>query len=147
MLDAFSDAIQQGKDDTGDIASKPKVAAFGIKKILDLYYVLANGKYITDANNYFNIQRQTDRSLTVPNVYQQIVVELRAAILPQLLSLWDSRLVDKIPGTTVKRLITTFKMIATGDHEPSSTPKDKVSNPPQLPVILANLLVDSILAI
>lgn len=132
MLRAFATAVGQGSDSASDASSRPKVAAFGLKKILDLYFILVNGKYITETNNHFNLQRQTDRTQTVPNVHHQIVVEFRAAILPAITELWNSSFVERVPDLTVKRLLDILKMIAAGDNEPQSTPNDK------LPFLLFN---------
>lgn len=129
MLKVFAGSVRQGANNTPDESSKSKVAAFGLKKILDLYYLLVNGKYILETSNHFNLQRQTDRSQIVPNIYQQIVVEFRAAILPVIMELWDSNFVEKVPDQTVKRLLDILKMISAAENELQSTPKDKVCGP------------------
>jgi E3 ubiquitin-protein ligase HUWE1 len=130
MLKMFAETVRLGSQFGPEESSRPKVAAFGLKKILDLYFVLANGKYINDANSFVNLQRQTDRSQTVPNVFGQIVVEIRALILPAIAALWETSFVEKVPDPTAKRLVDVLKLIATGDNEPTSTPKDKVRVPP-----------------
>jgi E3 ubiquitin-protein ligase HUWE1 len=128
MLESFASSVRQGGDNQPEDSSKAKVATFGLKKILDLYLILCNGKNIIDTSNYFNLQRQTDRSQTVPHIFQQFVVELRASILPSISKLWDSSLLEKVPEHTAKRLIEILKLISAADHEPSSTPQDKVSH-------------------
>ena len=125
MLTVFSTCVHEG-DSSSEESSKPKVAAFGLKKILDLYFILANGKYITETNGTVNLQRYTDKSLTVPNIYTQLVVEIRAIILRAISELWKSPVVEKIPDQTAKRLIDVLKLIALAENEPQSTPKDKV---------------------
>ncbi|CAH0059445.1 unnamed protein product [Clonostachys solani] len=125
MLESFASSVRQGGDNQPEDSSKAKVATFGLKKILDLYLILCTGKNIIDTSNYFNLQRQTDRSQTVPHIFQQFVVELRASILPSISKLWDSSLLEKVPEHTAKRLIEILKLISAADHEPSSTPQDK----------------------
>ncbi|KAK5997989.1 E3 ubiquitin-protein ligase TOM1-like [Cladobotryum mycophilum] len=125
MLRVFAASIRDGTNNNSDESSKSKVAAFGLKKILDLYFVLVNGKYIMDTNNHFKLQRQTDRSQVVGNIYQQIVVEFRAAILPVVMELWNSDFVEKVPEPTVKRLVDILKMISASDNELPSMPRDK----------------------
>lgn len=125
MLRVFSRCVDQ-RDDGPEESSKPKVAAFGLKKILDLYYILSNGKYITDANASYNLQRNTDRAQTVPNIYTQSVVEIRALILPAITELWNSPVVEKVPDQTAKRLVDILKLIALAEHEAPQTPKDRV---------------------
>lgn len=123
MLKVFAGAVRHGADTASEESSKSKVAAFGLKKVLDLYFFLTNGKYLSDTANYFNLQpRHPDRANPVL-VYQQIVVEFRAAVLPTMMELWDSNFVDKIPDSTVKRLLDILKIISTGDHELQSINK------------------------
>lgn len=128
MLGIFARCVEQGNDTAAE-SSRPKVAAFGLKKVLDLYHILVNGKYITEANGVVNLQRNTDRSITVPSIYTQFVVEVRALVLPAVTKLWTSSIVEKIPDQTAKRLIDIMKLISLAEHEPQSTPKDKVSSP------------------
>ncbi|KAH6996749.1 hypothetical protein EDB80DRAFT_132055 [Ilyonectria destructans] len=125
MLKVFSQAVTQSSDTTSEESSKSKVAAFGLKKILDLYLTLVNGKYLSDTSNHFTLQPRTaDRSQT-PQLYQQLVVEFRAAVLPEITQLWDSNFVEKVPHQTVIRLLDILKVIAAGDHETQSSPRDK----------------------
>ncbi|RFU78018.1 e3 ubiquitin- ligase huwe1 [Trichoderma arundinaceum] len=126
MLRVFASAVKSSGAATADESSKVKVAAFGLKKILDLYFILVNGKYIAETHTYFNLQRQTDRSQVVPNIHSQIVVEFRAAILPVIMELWDSNFVERVPDQTVKRLVDILKMVSLGENELQSMPKEKV---------------------
>lgn len=127
MLRVFANAVKSSDAATADESSKVKVAAFGLKKILDLYFILVNGKYIADTHTHFNLQRQTDRSLVVPNILSQIVVEFRAAILPVIMELWDSNFMERVPDQTVKRLVDILKMVSLGENELQAMPMDKVS--------------------
>ncbi|KAM0556810.1 hypothetical protein ACHAPJ_005870 [Fusarium lateritium] len=126
MLKVFAQAVREGPDATMDESSRSKVAAFGLKKVLDLYLTLVNGKYLSEIHNTFSLQPRTaDRSQNTPHLYQQFVVEFRAAILPEITELWDSSFVEKVPHQTVTRLIDILKIISAGDNEPSSSMKDK----------------------
>ncbi|KYK61208.1 TOM1 protein [Drechmeria coniospora] len=117
MLKAFAAAVRQGSEKAAEDSSKAKVAAFGLKKVLDLLYVLVNGKNISDAGNFFNIQpRQVDRAHSAI-AFQQIVVEFRSAVLPGIMELWDSNFIDNVPDATVKRLLDILKLISASDHE------------------------------
>ncbi|KAK7429230.1 E3 ubiquitin-protein ligase tom1 [Neonectria magnoliae] len=117
MLQVFSKAVLGGPDAASDESSKSKVAAFGLKKILDLYMTLVNGKYLSETSTHFTLQPRTGERSQVPHIYQQLVVEFRAAILPEITQLWDSDFVEKVPHQTVIRLVDILKMIAAGDHE------------------------------
>ncbi|KAF7556497.1 hypothetical protein G7046_g6280 [Stylonectria norvegica] len=126
MLRVFSEAVRQEPQNIPDESSRFKVAAFGLKKVLDLYLMLINGKYLSETSNYFALQpRSADRTQNTPHVYQQFVVELRAAVLPSIIELWDSPLVEKVPSQTVMRLLDILKLISAGEHEAQSIPKDK----------------------
>ncbi|RCI16673.1 hypothetical protein L249_2219 [Ophiocordyceps polyrhachis-furcata BCC 54312] len=117
MLRVFARAVRQGGDGASDESSKSKVAAFGLKKVLDLYHYLVDGKYVSDTANFFNLQpRHLDRA-SPSLVCQQIVVQFRAAVLSAMMELWDSNFLDRIPDATVKRLLGILKIIASGDHE------------------------------
>ncbi|OAR04063.1 hypothetical protein LLEC1_03532 [Akanthomyces lecanii] len=126
ILRIFTNAVREGsKASRPDELSKAKVAAFGLKKILELYVLLVNGKYLVDTSNHFNLQRHTDRNQVVSNIYQQIVVEFRCAIMPPMLELWDSSFVEHVSDETAKRILDILKLVATAENEPSSTPRDK----------------------
>ena len=117
MLRVFSRAIRKVPGNNNDESSKGKVAAFGLKKVLDLYHVLLNGKFLTDTGNFFNIQpRNGDRSHPVVAL-QQVVVEFRAIAMPAIVELWDSNLVESVPDATVKRLLDILKLVSLGEHE------------------------------
>lgn len=140
MSRVFSATVVHGTNDSVDEPFRPKVAAFGLKKIFDLYYVLVNGKYISDTSGHFGLQRQSERSYSTAGIAQQIVVELRAIILPTVTEIWDSKLLEKLPEGTVKRLLDVLKMIASGDHEPSQAQSDKVSDVPSKHLYLFEFL-------
>lgn len=125
ILRIFTTAVREGASARPDELSKSKVAAFGLKKILELYVLLVNGKHIVDTSNHFNLQRHTDRNQVVANIYQQIVVEFRCAILPVILELWDSAFVEHVSDETAKRILDILKVVAAAENEPTSTPKDK----------------------
>ncbi|KAF4984644.1 hypothetical protein FZEAL_220 [Fusarium zealandicum] len=128
MLKVFAQAVREGPEAASDESSKSKVAAFGLKKILDLYLTLVNGKYLSETSNHFSLQPRTaDRSQNTPHLYQQFVVEYRGAILPEIAELWDSSFVEKVPHQTVIRLLDILKIISAGDHEPQTSAKDKPS--------------------
>ncbi|KFG82854.1 TOM1 protein [Metarhizium anisopliae] len=124
ILRILASSVKAGPDSNIDETSKVKVAAFGLKKVLDLYYILVNGKYLSESSNHFNLHRQADRSQNIPNVAQQVVVEFRAAILPAIMELWTSNFVEKVPDATVKRLLDILKIVCAAEHEPQSIPKD-----------------------
>ncbi|KEY66981.1 hypothetical protein S7711_05101 [Stachybotrys chartarum IBT 7711] len=125
MLGVFTQSVLRESESNAEDTSKSKVAAFGLKKILDLYLTLVNGKYITDASGSFSLLRQMDRTQPISNVPQQIVVEFRAAVLSAVMHLWEPAFMEKVPTQTVKRLLAILKTISMADLELQNIPKDK----------------------
>ena len=108
-----------------------RLAVIGMKKILDLYTMLANGKIISDSVTQINIlprnvsggERRVD-SLVAPN----LVVELRMAILPVMRELWESPLVEKGSAPILAKIILILKSISLADSESNAYKRsDKVS--------------------
>ncbi|SPJ75056.1 related to TOM1 protein [Fusarium torulosum] len=126
MLKIFAQAVREGPDAAMDETSRSKVAAFGLKKALELILILVNGKYLSEAQNAYALQpRSADRSSSSTHIWQQFVVEFRVAVLPMVVELWDSSFVEKVPHQTVTRLIDILKLISTGEHEPPSSTRDR----------------------
>ncbi|RBA12220.1 E3 ubiquitin-protein ligase HUWE1 [Fusarium proliferatum] len=126
MLKIFARAVREGPDAATDETSRSKVAAFGLKKVLDLDLMLVNSKQLSEAQNAFSLQpRSGDRSSNSTYICQQLVIEFRAAILPEIIELWDSSFVERVPHQTVTRLIDILKAISVADGEPSSSTRDK----------------------
>lgn len=126
MLETFSSAVCDEQEAPSNGRSRGKVAAFGLKKILELYLSLVNGKHISDATSHFNLQPRSSERPHSSQLSQQLVVEFRAAILPGITALWESNLIEKVPNQTVIRLLEILEVIAEADHEPSSS-RDKLS--------------------
>jgi E3 ubiquitin-protein ligase HUWE1 len=122
MLVKFENEICK-KHDNEDGITRSRLASLGLKKILDIYAMFANGKLITDAVGNVNVlpHRATsnDRrgeALVAPN----LVVELRAAILPVVQKLWESPLIEKGSAMTVAKTIEILKAISLADSEASA---------------------------
>ncbi|KAK3683826.1 hypothetical protein B0T22DRAFT_262726 [Podospora appendiculata] len=113
MLDRFSDEIN--KPDNDD-PNKPKLAILGMKKILEIYHLLVNGKNVSESLTQVHLapQRSTDRTKEYGN---QLVVELRMSVLPVVRKLWESELVEKTPPQVLSKIIDILKTIATSDQE------------------------------
>lgn len=107
-----------------------KLASLGLKKILDIYALFANGKLITDAVAGVNVlpQRATNNdrrgeTLVAPN----LVVELRATILPIIQELWESSLIEEGSAVAVAKVIEILKSISLADSESNAYKRsDKV---------------------
>ncbi|KAI0381543.1 hypothetical protein F5Y04DRAFT_280622 [Hypomontagnella monticulosa] len=132
MLRIFKNEICKDNKD-GEEPSMARLAVIGMKKILDLYTMLANGKIISDSVTQINIlprnvsggERRVD-SLVAPN----LVVELRMAILPVMRELWDSPLAEKGSAHILAKIILILKLIATADSETNAYKRAEKNGPP-----------------
>jgi E3 ubiquitin-protein ligase HUWE1 len=128
MLRIFSDEVCKGDAEGVENSTSAKVALFGLKKILDLYVVIVSGKNLSESISQFALLPRIPPDRRVPDVpiTNQVVVELRMAILPVIRELWDSALIERAPDPTLNRIIVILKTISAGDHEPSTYQSDKV---------------------
>lgn len=123
MLASFATVVKSKGESTVDEATS-KIAVFGLKKVLDLFYMLVNGKLLHDSCNAFTLQKSRDRHIQ-PSLVQQLVIEFRSSILPAVTELWQSSAVDSLPDSVVRRLLEIMKMIAQADYESPPSPRDK----------------------
>ncbi|KAG5953789.1 hypothetical protein E4U53_002645 [Claviceps sorghi] len=117
MLRVFASSVTSDAANGPDESSRAKVAAFGLRKVLDLYHVLANGRYLSESCNHFSLQRQAERLHNGPNISHQITVELRATILPAIMELWSSNFIENVTDPTVKRLLDIIRTVCGAENE------------------------------
>ncbi|KAI1167251.1 hypothetical protein F5B18DRAFT_647903 [Nemania serpens] len=132
MLVKFKNEICN-KHDSDDGIVRSRLASLGLKEILDIYTMFANGKLISDAVANVNVlpQRATSNerrgeTLVAPN----LVVELRATILPVVQELWESPLVEKGSATIVAKIIDILKSISLADCENNAYKRSDKNLPP-----------------
>ncbi|KAI1428763.1 hypothetical protein F5Y12DRAFT_710709 [Xylaria sp. FL1777] len=132
MLIKFKNEICTAHEGEEEVA-RSRLASLGLKKILDIYAMFANGKLISEAVASVNVlpQRATsgDRrgeTLVAPN----LVVELRATILPVIQELWESPLIEKGSAITVAKTIEILKAISSGDTENGAYRRSDKNMPP-----------------
>jgi E3 ubiquitin-protein ligase HUWE1 len=127
MLSIFKTLICENSGKKTADSTRAKVASFGLKKILDLYLVLMNGKSVSDSTNMFSLVNRPDRSRDL-GIIQQLLVELRMAVLPTLVDLWNSSLFEHVPAETIVTLLDILNLVSTNDFElvPSHRGEDKV---------------------
>jgi E3 ubiquitin-protein ligase HUWE1 len=127
MLERFADAMleDQAKDDDGSNPNA-KLAAMGMKKILDIYAMLVHGRNITELNSLLNAvpprpgSSSSDRRPELGQIGSQIVVELRMSILPVVRKLWDSKIVEKCSTPVLSKIIDILKTICAAEQENSA---------------------------
>ncbi|KAK3304364.1 uncharacterized protein B0T15DRAFT_503638 [Chaetomium strumarium] len=112
----------------GDDAHKMRLATAGMKKILEIYHTIVNGKCVYDSLSQINlVPRSPDRS---KDFGHQLVVELRLAILPTIRKLWESDFAEKAPSPALSKVIDIIKTIATADQESNAWRKSDKTSPP-----------------
>lgn len=132
MLRTFKDEICKEKKD-GEESNMSRLAVIGMRKILDLYAMIVNGKIITDSVAQVNILARnvgnSDRRADV-QVAPNLVIELRMAILPVMRELWDSPLVEKGSGHLLAKIISILKFVSTADLESNAYKRSDKNIPP-----------------
>ncbi|KAI1869310.1 uncharacterized protein JN550_005940 [Neoarthrinium moseri] len=149
MLRIFSDeCCKEPKD--GDGESLSKLAFIGMKKILDLYALLANAKVISDsvAQTSF-LSRNTSRAGET-HIAANLIVELRMSMLPVVRELWESPLAEKVSAEAMTKIIDILKLISAADQESGAYKRSDKNPPPGLlkqePVKFSWLIVSSTVA-
>ncbi|KAI1343885.1 hypothetical protein F5Y15DRAFT_180953 [Xylariaceae sp. FL0016] len=130
MLIKFKNQLcLEQKDPEGSAMSR--LAAIGMKKLLDLYSMLANGKVITDSITHVNVlpRKDDNRRVDVP-VAPNLIVGIRSTILPVLRELWDSPLVEKTSAEILTRIISILQNISQADSENNAYRRSDKNEPP-----------------
>jgi E3 ubiquitin-protein ligase HUWE1 len=124
------DPIERRKEDV-----RSKVSALGIKQILTVYFTLVTGKNISEAAQTTVLGSRSERhgSRSEPFNFGQLVVELRAAILPMVRKLWESTLVETINYSIPNRLVDIIRAIAQADMEHGAHKRAENYKPPAKP--------------
>ncbi|KAI1269591.1 hypothetical protein F5Y18DRAFT_104273 [Xylariaceae sp. FL1019] len=120
---------------SGEEVRRLRLGALSMKKILDLYAVIASGKTLTDAVSQVHLLQRssgTDRRADA-QVAPNLVVDIRARILPVVRELWESPLVEQGTQSVVRRTIEILKSITAADFENNAYKRsDKTSLPAYL---------------
>ncbi|KAJ1337926.1 E3 ubiquitin-protein ligase HUWE1 [Microdochium nivale] len=132
LLNVFNNDLCRERTE-GEDASLSRLASIGMKKILDLYTLLVNGKVVTDSVQQVNLiprQSGSDRRLD-SQVAPNLVVELRLAILPAVRKLWDSLLVEKSSTANLTtKIINILRAISEADSENHAFRSSEKNPPP-----------------
>ncbi|EFW98561.1 ubiquitin-protein ligase [Grosmannia clavigera kw1407] len=95
------------------------LAGIGMKRILDLYSVLVSGQSIESVGLVSIFGRTGDRHYSQQATHQ-LVIEVRMAILPAVMDLWQSSVAEKISTTLLSKIVEILRTIAAGQMEESS---------------------------
>ncbi|TGJ80149.1 hypothetical protein E0Z10_g8616 [Xylaria hypoxylon] len=132
MLIKFKNEVCKTHEGNEDVV-KSRLASLCLKKILDIYAMFANGKLISEAVAGVNVlpQRATSSDRRgETSVAPNLVVELRATILPVVQELWESHLVEKGSAMTVAKIIEILKAISSADAENNAYRRSDKNLPP-----------------
>ncbi|KAK1832134.1 E3 ubiquitin protein ligase [Podospora conica] len=114
MLQKFADVVCKAGSE-GEEANKAKMAAVSMKKILEIYSVVVNGKNVVDSVQQTALARQESPGKEYGHL---LVVELRMIILPVIRKLWESEdLIAKSSTEVLGKIIDILKAIAGADNE------------------------------
>ncbi|KAK4152026.1 hypothetical protein C8A00DRAFT_35292 [Chaetomidium leptoderma] len=127
MLQRFADEVCSAAPD-GEGAHKVRLVTLGMKKILEIYHVIVNGKNISESLTQTSLfLRSADRN---KDLGHQLIVELRLAILPTARKLWESDFAEKAPTPALSKVIDIIKTIVTADLESNAWRKSDKGSPP-----------------
>ncbi|KAI1492854.1 hypothetical protein F5X96DRAFT_318835 [Biscogniauxia mediterranea] len=133
MLRIFKDEMCKDHKDEED-SSMSRLAAIGMKKILDLYAMLVNGKVINEsvsqAGFFLRLPPMGSDRRIEQQVSSNLIVELRTTILPVIRELWDSPLIEKGSAAILAKIIAILKSISVADIEGSAYRRSEKNPPP-----------------
>jgi len=126
LLQKFADEVC--KDGNGpEDAHRSRLALVGMKKLLQIYHVIVNGKNVYESLGQTSMwTRPTDRNRDFGH---QLILELRMSILPTVRKLWESDFTEKAPTVAVSSIIDIIKTISTADHESNAWRRTDKSGP------------------
>ena len=123
-------------DKTREEALLLDLAVIGTKVILSLYKEIVTGKNVTEASQTTQMNNRAERDRSRPNPFSsnQLVVQLRMAVLPVVRQLWDSDLAEKAPSEISEKLIEVIRTIANADQEAGAFKRsDNITPPARMP--------------
>ncbi|KAK3315071.1 hypothetical protein B0H66DRAFT_481141 [Apodospora peruviana] len=130
LLKRFVKEIVDASEASDGDQSKAKLAVIAMKKILEIYWLIVNGKNVHDSLGQFYLApRSTERSKEYGH---QLIVELRMSTLPVVREIWESAVVSNVSTEVLSRIIDILKTIMTADQETNAYRKSDKTPPPSL---------------
>ena len=121
MLRIFMQEMSKDTDDSQQPSTMKKLAFMGTRKILDLYHLILNGRYIHESLNHFNLvppRPHSERSVRYDTALPvQVILETRITFWPVLVELWQSRMLLKGPIHIMYRVTDILRTIASAEDE------------------------------
>ncbi|KAK7735211.1 E3 ubiquitin-protein ligase tom1 [Cytospora paraplurivora] len=128
LLNVFANEVTKERQETED-ASLARLGSIGMKKILELYSMIVNGKNITDSMQHLNVPSRSSSSRQ-PEWYpmiNQYIVEIRMSVLPTVANLWGSVLIEKASTDVVGKVVDILRTICQGEGEGSAWRRSELS--------------------
>ncbi|KAK4455659.1 hypothetical protein QBC34DRAFT_72580 [Podospora aff. communis PSN243] len=111
LLQSFAKGIASSSEEDHH---KSKLAAAAMKKILEIYALIVNGKNVAESLN--QSQLPSSGWGRGKDYASQLVVELKMSILPVVRSLWENEsLIEKSTPEILKKIVEILKTISTVD--------------------------------
>lgn len=129
LINAFTEEVTKERDEAEGTPATTKVASIGIKKILDLYSVVVNGKNLADSISHLNVasRSSSNRQNEWFQTINQFVVEIRMSVFPTVSNLWHSTLIDKASTDVVGKIVDILKTICHGETEGSALRRSELA--------------------
>jgi len=131
MLRIFAAEMNENPEESLD-ATKSKLAALGMKKILELYALVVTSRNIYESGSQIELTATRSADRTNTSICTQLLVELRMAIMPIARELWESSIIEKISTPILSKLVEVLRMIADSDQEPNAYKRSDERAPPPL---------------
>ncbi|KAH8678184.1 hypothetical protein BX600DRAFT_377016 [Xylariales sp. PMI_506] len=131
MLRIFADEICKDHGE-GEDSAAPRLAVIAMKKILELYAVMVNGKIVSESAMQAAFTSRSGNRTAETQIGQNLVVELRMAIFPVMQELWKSPVMDKVSDPIVNKIVEILKSISTADYENQAYRRSDKTVPPPL---------------
>ncbi|KAM0325364.1 hypothetical protein ACHAQA_007349 [Verticillium albo-atrum] len=108
-------------DETGgsEPSAATKICQFGLKRSLDLFATVVDGKTMTDSAAQFGLMLRSAGPRPDVPLSNQMVLDARVAIFPVVRELWDSALMEKSQPQTLSRIMDILKTVSVGSDESS----------------------------
>ncbi|PNH45998.1 hypothetical protein VD0004_g2027 [Verticillium dahliae] len=116
MARRFADRAADQSSGTEPSAAT-KICSFGLKRALDLFATVVDGKTMADSATQFGLIPRSAGPRPEAPLSNQMVLDARMAIFPVVREIWDSALMEKTQPETLSRVIDILKIVAVGSDE------------------------------
>ncbi|CRK27645.1 hypothetical protein BN1708_014885 [Verticillium longisporum] len=116
MARRFADRAADQSSGTEPSAAT-KICSFGLKRALDLFATVVDGKTMADSAAQFGLIPRSAGPRPEAPLSNQMVLDARMAIFPVVREIWDSALMEKTQPETLSRVIDILKIVAVGSDE------------------------------